>query len=375
MSEDEKHLVFDSYGDILKYLMNVYRKSDEVIKLIDETINFIDDDEFVTNLKLYKMAALNHLGKTNEFNRMTEECQPAMETAFESGKNFELYFIYNNNRAVSLQDTFDYAESLRIGNSRVRKIQKLLNKKDPNFSTYADQYFKICCTLALTCYFTLNNSNENLELARKFSDVAIEGFTRIDDKMRQYQIRAQIEAEVDNFDFACEMLNKGLNISYKNPQAEDLKNFSMWQWYHFAKFLERLLNSSYFETAKHAVEISRAEFLNYRSECGDTPRHPDYITFSKIATCFDIVGDKELALQLNEAALRGVNEDSGDDTAAFRLVMTADELLTLERNNLKDKAENQREELKNKLDKYLNPSDKRNNESAVFRLAGVTQPT
>jgi len=72
-----------------------------------------------------------------------------------------------------------------------------------------------------------------------------------------------------------------------------------------------------------------------------------------MATCFDILGDVELSLQLNETALCGVNEDVGDDAAAFKLVMTANELLTLERNNLAAKAEKLRADLKNNFDEYL----------------------
>ena len=375
----EKENLLESYGLILKYLLNVYRKFDEVVAQVAGTLDFIVDgaawlgsylNEFVASLKLYKLTALSHMGKIVEFDKLAEECQPEIQGLFETGKNVELYLKFVNRRVVNLQDVLDYDESLKLGIETIDLLER-----EKNFSVYKDQYYRLCGSLASTCYLTLNKSLDNLELARKFSDVAINGFTRIDDKMRQYQIRAQIEAEVGNFDFACAMLDKALNISYKNPKAECFKKFSVWQWYHFAKFSERLLNSSYFETAKHAIETARAEFLNYRSECGDTPRHPDYITFSKIATCFDIVGDTELALQLNETALRGVNADTGDDTAAFRLVMTADELLTLERNNLKDKAENLREELKNKLDAYLNQVARETMKAPFADWLGVTQPT
>ena len=354
----EKENLLENYGDILTCLLNVYRNFDEVVAQVDKTLALVSDsvawlgnrsNEFGASLKLYKLTALSHLGKIVEFNRLAEECQPEIQFLFETGKNIELYLKFVNRRVVNLQDVFDYDESLKLGNETVESLES-----DKNFSLYKDQYFRLCGSLASTCYFTLNNSHENLALAKKFSDVAIKGFSRTDDKMRQYQIRAQIEAEVGNFNTACQMLDKALNIAYKNPQADDFKNFSVWQWYHFAKFSERLLKASkgkYFDIAKHAIEIARAEFLSYRSEIGDTPEHPDYFTFSKMATCFDILGDTELAVQLHSEALRGVNADRGDDAAAFRLVMTANELFTHERHN---SAENLREELKNKLDAYLN---------------------
>ena len=58
-------------------------------------------------------------------------------------------------------------------------------------------------------------------------------------------------------------------------------------------------------------------------------------------------------MKLYETTLRGVNADKGDDAAAFKLVMTANQLLTLERNNLVAKAEKLREALRNNFDEYL----------------------
>ena len=350
MPAAEKKLVIAYYGRILKTLLNTYRKSNDVIALIDKTIEFKEcfgesANEFVANLLLYKLSAMNHLGKIEEFLQISKECSQAIKAC----GNFELNAIYTNLMVVNLQDIFDYAGSLKIG-------MDLL--KSSNFSMYKDQYFRLCGSLALTCYLTLNNSHKNLKLARECSDAAITGFTRTFDKMRQYQIRAQIEAEVGEFETACKMLDKGLNITLENPTAEQFKNFLdyNWYWYHFAKFSERLLKSSnakFLEVAQRAVKIARAEFLSYRNKIGDTPRHPDYITFSKFATCFDILGEIELALQLHASALRGVNADKGDDAAAFRLVMSANYLLTLERNNIADKASKLREDLKNNVAAYL----------------------
>lgn len=363
----EKENLIEIYGSILKCLLNVYRNFNEVISLVDRTLDFIVDgsawlgsylNEFVASLKLYKLTALSHLGKVGEFNRLAEKCLPEIQAWFETGKNIELYLKFVNRRVVNLQDVFDYDESLKLG---IETIESLERAKD--FSLYKDQYYRLCGSLASTCYLTLNKSLENLELARKFSDIAIDGFPRTDDKKRQYQIRTQIETEAGNFELACEMIDSALDISIKNPQADRFKNFLVWDWYHFAKFSERLLKSSnekYFDIAKHAIEISRAEFLSYRNKISDNPKHPDYITFSKMATCFDILGDKELSLQLHEEALSGVYAEIGEtisdenaNGAAFMLVMMSNQLLTLERNKKFDESEELIKKLKNNLDEYL----------------------
>ena len=190
------------------------------------------------------------------------------------------------------------------------------------------------------------------------------GFISPYDKMRQYQLRAQIEAEVGNFDEACKMLDKGINITIRNPQAEQFEKFSAFDWYHFSKFAERLLQlqdeNEYFKIAKRAIEISRKKFLNYRNKLGDLPKkHPDYITFSKMATCFDILGDKELALQLHDEALRSIDAKIGKDisnnthSVAFKLVMMANKLVTLEKNNFLNEAEELKKQIKKILDDYF----------------------
>ena len=164
------------------------------------------------------------------------------------------------------------------------------------------------------------------------------------------------------------MFNQGLNITIENPNAEQFKNFSAFDWYHFAKFAERLLKSDdkkYFEIAKNALKVSRDEFLNYRRKKTAPLEHPDYITFSKMATCFDILEDKSFALKLHEEAIQGVNAEIGEDRgnvsavsvnangAAFRLVMSANLLLTFEKNNMTDKAKNLKNKLQSDLNEYL----------------------
>lgn len=364
ISADAKNIFIAHYGKILKCILDVYRNCDEAISLIDRTVDFIGDDKewlgeslnaFLADLMLYKLSALNHLGKVEEFQKIAKDCLPIIK---ETG-DFEQYILYNNDMVVHLQDIFNYAESLKIGN----EVLDSCDSDDTNFSNYNYQYFCLCGSVVLTCYLTLNKSQTNLKLARKLSDIAINGFTRTFDKMRQYQLRAQIEAEVGNFETACEMLNKGINISIENPQAAQFKDFQRWYWYHFAKFSERLLKTAtgkYFDIAKRAVEVAKDEFLNYRNSLGDSLFYPDYITFSKMATCFDILGDVELAMQLHEDALRGVDAEINGDIptnangAALRLVMLANALLTFEKNNFTEKAEDIRQSIQKNLDEYLN---------------------
>ena len=384
MPSSELRLVLTNYGHLLKRLLEVNRSSDEVIELIDNTMNFIGGDrdclgecynEFIADLYLYKMTAITHLGKVKQFVNVSAKCLPHIR---ESG-NLKLYIIYVNRQIVHLQDMFQFEESFALGNEVVELMESFINPlnkfnemKQTKFTIYSDQYFRICGSLALTGYFTLNKSHEHLALTRKYSDISISGFNKLNDKRRQYQIRAQIEAEVDNFQTACEMLDLGLNITINNPQEEQFKNFSAFDWYHFSKFVERLLKSNdeqYFEIAKAAILIAKPAFLNYRDKIKNKIEHPDYITFCNLGVCFDILGESSFALNLQEEALNGVDNEIGEDfiknektisaisvnsnSAAFRLVILAHLLMTCERNNLNKKSATIKEKFKNKLTEYL----------------------
>lgn len=79
-----------------------------------------------------------------------------------------------------------------------------------------------------------------------------------------------------------------------------------------------------------------------------------------MATCFDILDDVELAMQLHETALRGVDAGINGDiaanatVAAMRLVMLANFLRTAEKNNFTDTSAELRQELQKSLEEYLN---------------------
>ena len=378
MTPDERKSACDSYGEILKNLLDVYRSHAEVIDLINETMTFIDGggdflgeslNAFTADLWLYKLAALSHLGRIKQFREEIPKCLPFI---VESG-SFKQCMIFLNRIVVFYShDIFDIDESFKHGKKGIGLFKARRNSSsDADLKIYENQYFRLCGSLASTCYLTLNKSHNKLKLARKYSDIAIKGFaSQPNEQVRSYQTRAQIEAEAGNFDDACGMLNKALNITIENLKAEQIKKFGGWQWYHFAKFCERLLstiNAKYFDIAKRAVEFSRAEFLSYKNELGDTPDHPNYITFSKMATCFDILGDAELAIQLHETALRGVDAEikSNDDKSvaananavAYMLVMMANELRTFDKNGNATESVALRQKIKSTLDEYLNEVD------------------
>lgn len=212
MKKSEKEIMLSHYSYLLKCFLDLYRNCDEVISMIDNTMEFIGNDEdclgkclneFVIILQMYKLGAVNHLGQVEKFHEIVEKDYLLTNSA---EVNIGLQMDYINRAVVHLQDTFDYTESLK----RAKKGIDLFDDTDKTLEVYKYSYCCLCGSLVLTYYFMLNNSNENLEFARNYSDIAMNGFISPYDKMRQYQLRAQIEAEVGNFDEACTMLDKGI---------------------------------------------------------------------------------------------------------------------------------------------------------------------
>ena len=380
---DERKIALSYYGYFLKYLLDVYRNSRQVIKLIDKTINFIGNDKeffntFIADLQSYKNAAESHLGIVKKFDPAVAE---NYITAIQAGNYSDLYIIDLNRMIVNLQDVFDYAKSLELGNRVINLLEDLMKNSNElkdnheKFISCKDQYCRVCGSMALTCYLTFNNSHDNLDSARKFAKIAIDGFTKESDKVRPCQTLAQVEAEVGNFEEACTMLDRGLNFNIKNPQVEQFEEFPAFSWYHFAKFSERLLksgNTEYFNVAKNALEISKETFNsyldNFLTNLNDnyTNYNPNRTTFSKIGTCFDILGDKDFSIKCHKAALRVINTEIAEKELqnlnslypeALRLVMLANFLLTAEKNNYSEKAESLKIQLRNSLDEYLNHVD------------------
>ena len=255
---DKKFLLDILYSKIGR-LIQVERSLQSAIRIIDNLLLFFNEkikwnsgekslqNEFYANLYLYKMAALTHMGDVKSFKRIADLCEHYVKDT----QDINFFLMFKNRWIVDLQDIFQYDDSLRLGKELLSLMEtyaetekEIENKFGYKFSACMDQLPKVANSLALTAYFTLNDSHEHLEEARRYSGIAIQYFDgKEDDIVRAYQTRAQIEAEARNFAEAIMFLNKGLNIDFQNMSAEQVSRLKQFGWYHVTKILDRMIQT------------------------------------------------------------------------------------------------------------------------------------
>lgn len=279
---NDKKFILDILYSKIGRLIQVERSLQIAITIIDKLLQFfrklewrsgekILQNMFYANLYLYKMAALTHMGDVKRFKVIADKCEHYVKET----QDINFFLMYKNRWIVDLQDIFQYNDSLKLGKELLSLMEtyaetekEIENKFGYKFSACLDQLPKVANSLALTAYFTLNNSNEHLEEAREYSDIAIQYFEgKEDDIVRAYQTRSQIEAEAGNFADAIMYLNKGLHINFENMSAEQVNGLKQFGWYHVTKILNRMIkigSDDYRSLGIKVIENCLPAFTEYK---------------------------------------------------------------------------------------------------------------
>lgn len=280
---NDKKFILDILYSKIGRLIQVERSLQSAIKIIDNLLVFFNEkikwhsgekslqNEFYANLYLYKMAALTHMGDVKNFKKIADRCEHYVKET----QDINFFLMFKNRWIVDLQDIFQYYDSLQLGKELLslmetyaeteKRIEKQFGYK---FSACLDQLPKVANSLALTAYFTLNDRHEHLEVARNYSDIAIQYFAgKEDDIVRAYQLRAEIEAEAGNFADAIMCLNKGLHINFVNMSTEQVNGLKPFGWYHVTKVLDRMIqtgNNEYRSLGIKVIENCLPGFMEYK---------------------------------------------------------------------------------------------------------------
>ena len=299
---EKKHILDILYSKIGK-LLDVERRLQDTIKIIDNILVYFNEkliwtkgeevlkNRFFANLYLYKMAALTHMGEVKRFKSAADKCEHFVKET----KDIDFYLMFENRWVVTLQDLFQYEDSISRGKKVMSIIQKFTAEDrgfDFTFNAFIDQLPKIANSLALTEYFTLNITHKYLNEARGYSDLAIKRFEGKENEIvRAYQNRAQIEAEVGNFSDAIQYLNKGLHIDFENLSNEQIKRLDQFGWYHMSKIIERMVQStdvSYQNLGKKVLVNCLAGFKDYAKYFTENLKksepHPGYVSFTMMGS-------------------------------------------------------------------------------------------
>ena len=295
---EKKHILNILYSKIGE-MLDVKRRLQDTVKIIDNILHFfnqklkwIEGEEdlmnlFFTNLYLYKMAALTHMGEVKRFKNAADKCEHFVKET----KDINFYLMLENRWVVTLQDLFQYEDSISRGKKIMSIIQKYTAEDrsfDFTFNAFLEQLPKIANSLALTEYFTLNKTHKYLNEARGYSDLAIKHFDGKENEIvRAYQNCAQIEAEAGHFSDAIQYLNKGLHINFEKLNNEQINQLDKFGWYHMSKIIERMIQStddSYKELGKKVLVQCLARFKNYAKGLSKEEPHPDYVSLTMMGS-------------------------------------------------------------------------------------------
>ena len=202
-----------------------------IVSVLSENLTNPDLEWFSFALDLHALTAYNHLGdiiKSAEYCRKLDEKLIPLAGQWEYAPLMLEALIH---QAVHLTDSFKFTEA----SSKMKAVADYYESLSDLFHDALPEYFPTTVKsrirgMALGTYlqselFAGLQFPERFENARRISDEAINEFILEDDKKRQFQYRAQLEAFAGNFQEAAKYLAMSIN-SEKSDFESLLKKIS-----------------------------------------------------------------------------------------------------------------------------------------------------
>ena len=215
-------------------------------------------DLYRMDMKLYELAVYDHRGNLDQMRRLFDECQSYLKNIIVHAENIDYAFMFFNRYAVYLYDIFEFEKGFDLLNNLKKNFEayELLLADFPGIDIteeeiHATQLGKILGTQVQYCRHLMKMGKMEYDEAVKISKQAIANFNLEFDRRRQYQYRAQIEAEAGHFDNAVTYFNKGWGINrWEDIFQQD--NISAFGMYHCSFLMERFSRDK-----EHVNEIKK----------------------------------------------------------------------------------------------------------------------
>lgn len=305
----------DRYLSRFFFIVEVQRECRQALTMLDRTEKTLGSPEilreyypvFMAKLQLWKMAASTHIGDLKTF----EDASHKADQFVREAKDIDLYLMYVIRCSVNLQDHLAFDKSLELGREAVKIIktlmeplQKVESLTGRQFELYDDAYARICGTLVWTCALKTPRDTSILEEGRRYSEEAIRSFRRSDDKVRQYQYRAELEAGCGQITEALHFLELGIGIQLASDQADAYEDRDPFFWYHLSKVLVMTLEQGDEEQKQLAGIVFRRALPAWKKyhKRIQMPGHPDIITFTHMAICYAALGNLDPAIEMVKKA-------------------------------------------------------------------------
>lgn len=261
LKEKQVHNILSGLSVYLNDIIEIQRNTESALEYLEKAEEIIKElsdrnytlDRYRLDIKLYKLAVYDHLGDLNKMQELFEECQSAINRIIARAENIEYVFMFLNRYAVYLFDIFEFEK----GYNFLEKLKKCFEAYELMFvdlpgievsenTIRSTQLGKILGTQAQYCRYFMRQKKMKYEDAVKISNQAIENFELEADRERQYQYRAQIEAEAGKFDTAMDYLKRGWKVNKWDDIFREDK-ISPFALYHLSFLMERFAGNDSFE--------------------------------------------------------------------------------------------------------------------------------
>ena len=213
-----------TYEDMLKMIENIQTYFMKEMEYYNNPALSEKQMEFAFDLEFLSLTIYTHMGVLTK--EKIDICDRMLPKLSETWKNTDKILRYQNRKLVHRMNAFEFEDAYqefeqnRKKMSEIVEFMTLVNDKEIKYAEYA----KYLGTGVQLLQFQLRNHQDLYEKARLLSDEAIEAFGDLDSRNRQYQYRALIETDAENFDLAFDFLKKSIgregNISNEEMIAE-----------------------------------------------------------------------------------------------------------------------------------------------------------
>ena len=294
----------------IEYYINVVRDYDLCITLLDNLLEYyiplLQKYEKNNNrmpsyskslrfdLMFYKLTVYTHKGDILKIKEIETECDEIVETLPTSLESVNYKIKYANRKIIGLIDAFKFEEALVEADTLVERskgVKELLDLVGGNEDKYYDELGKALGTRLLIKTLLIRFNKELYEDAVNDSNEAIENFTSIYDKQRQYLYRAQLETAAENYDDALLYLKWATGVD-QDCSAQILFDEVKKSPYRTSAYVSLLAEGAR-NNWKYSADLFNVNGLDsYISELFVKERysHPDEIILWKYASYFSMNG-------------------------------------------------------------------------------------
>lgn len=339
MEDREIDNILSGFSYYMKTIIDVDRNTTSSLEYLDKALAVAQElmaagkkvSWFVLDIKLYQLAVYDHLGNLEKMDIIFEESRPLLKRLLASVDHVEYAFIYLNRYAVYLFDifevqrSFDLLETIRGSFDAYELLLESLPELDLDKTEFkALQLGKILGTQAQCARYLLGKGEMSYQEACSISDAAMDNFDQEFDMRRQYQYRAQIEAENGTFEKALAYYCKGFGLNQwedifiNDEQKQGRGGNKLFGFYHLSFIMRKMAKiDAYKKVAEEMVKKFRANEKRLMELKG----FPTFITEANIAkVMIDIGYNRDVIRKYYTEAIS--YKDNPDITPLFML-MTA----------------------------------------------------